>query len=248
MILCFSGTGNSLALAKTMAEALGDELFFAPDAIKAGERPCFSSEKPYVFVCPTYGWRIPRVFESFLRDCRFGGNPRAYFVLNCGSDIGAARKYARAFAEEKGFVYSGTIGIRMPENYIAVFRAPDEHTAQMLIQRGKAAAERACVKIAAGESLSEKKTTLLDSLKSGVINDAFYKFIISSQKFRATDRCIGCGKCARLCMLNNIQLKDRRPVWGKNCTHCMACIGACPTGAIEYGRHTVGLRRYYLDA
>ena len=43
MILCFSGTGNSLALAKTMAEALGDELFFAPDAIKAGERPCFSS-------------------------------------------------------------------------------------------------------------------------------------------------------------------------------------------------------------
>ena len=100
MILCFSGTGNSLALAKTMAEALGDELFFAPDAIKAGEQPCFSSEKPYVFVCPAYGWRIPRVFESFLRDCRFDGNPRAYFVLSCGSDIGAARKYARAFAEE----------------------------------------------------------------------------------------------------------------------------------------------------
>lgn len=112
MIVCFSGTGNSLALAKTMACALNDQVFFAPDAIRTGERPSFFSDKPYVFVCPTYGWRIPRVFEAFLRDCGFGGNQRAYFVLDCGSDIGAAGKYTRALAREKGLSYFGTIGIR----------------------------------------------------------------------------------------------------------------------------------------
>lgn len=248
MIVCFSGTGNSLALAKTMACALNDQVFFAPDAIRTGERPSFFSDKPYVFVCPTYGWRIPRVFEAFLRDCGFGGNQRAYFVLDCGSDIGAAGKYTRALAREKGLSYFGTIGILMPENYIAVFRAPDERTAQLLIQRGRAAAERACIKIAAGEPFAERKQTPLDRMKSGVVNRLFYRLIVSPRKFRATDRCTGCGRCARLCMLGNIQLQNNRPAWGDRCTHCMACIGACPTGAIEYGRHTVGLRRYYLDA
>ena len=126
MIIYFSGTGNSRALAKTAAECLGDELFSAPDAIRAGKTPDFSSEKPYVFICPTYAWRIPRVFESFIRKCRFSGNKTAYFILTCGSDIGAARKYTRALAAEKGFTYAGTLGVLMPENYIAIFRAPDE--------------------------------------------------------------------------------------------------------------------------
>ncbi|MBP9515735.1 MAG: 4Fe-4S binding protein, partial [Clostridia bacterium] len=48
------------------------------------------------------------------------------------------------------------------------------------------------------------------------------------------------------CVLNNIELKNGKPVWGKSCTHCMACINFCPTNAIEYGKHSIGLRRYTL--
>ena len=54
--------------------------------------------------------------------------------------------------------------------------------------------------------------------------------------------------------LNNIVLKDNKPVWGNNCTHCMACIGNCPTQAIEYGtitqdkeRYNFGKYRYVVD-
>mgnify|MGYP002728531920 CR=1 FL=1 len=63
----------------------------------------------------------------------------------------------------------------------------------------------------------------------------------------ANDKCIGCGKCAKMCPLNNIKLKNSKPVWGKNCTHCMACICLCPTEAIEYGKKSVGKPRYHLD-
>ena len=56
--------------------------------------------------------------------------------------------------------------------------------------------------------------------------------------------CTGCGACVRACMLNNVSLTDGRPVWGKNCTHCMACICGCPQKAIEYGKKSVGKPRY----
>ena len=57
-------------------------------------------------------------------------------------------------------------------------------------------------------------------------------------KIQNPEQCIHCGKCVKLCPLNNITLKDGRPLWGNQCTHCMACIGNCPTRAIEYGTIT----------
>ena len=42
----------------------------------------------------------------------------------------------------------------------------------------------------------------------------------------------------------SLEIKDGRPVWNGNCTHCMACICNCPVEAIEYGKKSVGKRRY----
>ena len=38
-----------------------------------------------------------------------------------------------------------------------------------------------------------------------------------------------------------------KPVWDKNCTHCMACICYCPVEAIEYGKKSVGKPRYHFE-
>ena len=59
------------------------------------------------------------------------------------------------------------------------------------------------------------------------------------------DKCSGCGLCVQLCPLNNITLKNGKPVWGGGCTHCMACICSCPARAIEYGRKSRGKPRYF---
>ena len=50
------------------------------------------------------------------------------------------------------------------------------------------------------------------------------------------------------CPLNNIRLENGKPVWGKNCTHCMACICYCPKEAIEYGKKSKGKPRYHFEA
>ena len=44
--------------------------------------------------------------------------------------------------------------------------------------------------------------------------------------------------------MNNIVMEEKQPLWGKDCTHCMACICGCPKEAIEYGRKSKGKPRY----
>ena len=51
-----------------------------------------------------------------------------------------------------------------------------------------------------------------------------------------------------LCPLNNIHLENGKPVWGKNCTHCMVCICYCPKEAIEYGKKSRNKPRYHFEA
>ena len=58
------------------------------------------------------------------------------------------------------------------------------------------------------------------------------------QRLYKQNKCIGCGKCEKICPARNIKLVDSRPVWGKNCFSCCACYHICPVKAIDYGSIT----------
>ncbi len=247
MVIYFTGTGNSRFLARVLASALEDELVSAPELIKQNKTGDFRSEKPWVFVSPTYGWQLPRTFRRFIEESRFEGSAQAYFIMDCGSGTGNAGEGLEELCAAKGFEFRGMAEIKMPENYIAVFSAPDEKTAEKLLHIGEKKALRAAELIRAGELLPPQKSGLLGKFLSGPVNWGFYRFTIGDRKFRATDACISCGQCADNCMVNNIRIENGRPVWQGSCIHCMACICRCPAEAIEYGKHSVGLRRYYLN-
>ena len=85
MILYFSGTGNSRYVAKRLGEALQDEVVSMNDYLRSGRQGAFQSETPYVFVTPTYAWRMPRVARAFLARAELSGSRDAYFVLTCGN-------------------------------------------------------------------------------------------------------------------------------------------------------------------
>ena len=247
MIIYFTGTGNSRHLAEIASRRLNDEIRDATVYIKRGEKEEFFSEKPWIFVCPVYGWRIPRVFSDFILKNSFKGSREAYFIVNCGNDIGCAGDKIEILCRQKGLYCKGTAEVWMPENYIAMFSAPDEAEAEKIIDEADIHMEHLADCILSGESFQPIETNFLDRCKSGFVNALFYKFIIKAKAFHATEKCISCGKCRKSCMLNNIEIKEGKPRWGENCTHCMACIGGCPVGAIEYGSRTKNKRRYYLD-
>lgn len=54
-----------------------------------------------------------------------------------------------------------------------------------------------------------------------------------SNKLRVDeDKCIGCGKCEKLCPMNNIKIVDKKVVQNNRCTMCYRCINNCPKQAM----------------
>ena len=247
MVLYFTGTGNSRYIAERIAEALGDELLSMNDRIKAGDCSPVISDGRLVIVTPTYAWRIPRIVRDHLAVTDFPCGAQAWFVMTCGSEIGSAAQYNRMLCREKQLTYMGTAQIIMPENYIAMFNAPQAEEARQIISRAEPDIERVTLAIAANQEFTPPRNNLCDRFMSGPVNPIFYSFFVKANAFAAGNACTDCGQCARLCPTNNITIQNGKPVWGGDCTHCMACICRCPTEAIEYGKKSRGKPRYHFD-
>lgn len=247
MILCFSGTGNSRYIAKRIAKDLQDEIIDLNEKIKANDDSPIKAGQDVIVVTPTYAWRIPQIVSDWLCKTELIGAKRIWFVMDCGGEIGNAAKYNRRLAEQKHLCYMGTAQIIMPENYIAMFNAPQEDEARKIVEKAEPNIADVITHIKSAQSFSKPRNNIYDRLMSGPINPIFYRFFVKADAFRVKNTCIGCGKCAEKCPMNNIHIHDGNPVWGNECTHCMACICYCPTEAIEYGKKSVGKPRYHFE-
>ena len=247
MVLYFSGTGNSRYVAQRVADALGDEPFIVNDRIKARDTSSVKMDEHLVIVTPTYAWRIPRLVENWLRRTEFPGAQQAWFVMTCSNEIGNAVKYNHAICRDKQLTYMGTAQIIMPENYIAMFNVPQAEEARQIVSKAEPDIDCAISAIREGQAFPTPRNNPYDRIMSGPVNPIFYSFCVKAKAFAAGDACIGCGQCAKLCPTNNITIQNGRPVWGGDCTHCMACICHCPVEAIEYGKKSVGKPRYHFE-
>lgn len=246
MICYFSGTGNSQRAARQVAAACGDTLFSIGAHLQDGETETLRSDAPFVFVAPTYAWRLPRVVERWILETTFTGSRDAYFILTCGAECGGAARYAEALCRKKGFTFRGLARVVMPENYLALFPTPDRaEAARILADSVPLIADLAdCIR--EGGPLPAPHLSLTDRLKSGPVNPLFYAICVSDRGFSVGEDCTGCGLCAQRCPLNNITLEAETPHWNGTCTHCMACIGGCPVEAIEYKNKSKGRPRHYI--
>ena len=250
MILYFSATGNTRFVAEQLAGRLEDEPLNLLDRIRRGDCSPIHSDKPFVICSPIYVCEMPRFLSDFLRKTPLVGSTDAYFIFTSGGYSGIAGVLARQIMGKKGLNYMGCADLTMPRNYIANDHYPELDTAE-IERRIRTTAERIPAIAAAirrGERLKSRHVWLAEVFITLPFNPVWCRVRQGVGDFQATDRCIGCGKCAKLCPLNLIEIIDGKPVWhGKSCAHCMSCIQNCPAEAIEYGQITQKKRRYRFD-
>lgn len=246
MVLYFTGTGNSRYVAKQIADSLEDEIKSLNDYMKSGTHSKFQSKKPFIIVTPDYMSRMPIAVEKFIRECTFTGSKDVYFILTGGEAAGNAHIYCKKLSDEKGMNYKGTTSVAMPANYVVMYDVTPKSEALKAAEKAKPAIDKIAATIKAGKML-ETNPEMSGHKAFSRIAPIFTSLMVSSKSFRVNSNCIGCSKCEKLCPLNNISIKNNKPVWSNNCMHCMACISACPQKAINYGKKTENRNRYYLD-
>jgi len=240
MILYFSATGNTEFIARELARHLDDECVNLLERVKKNDHTPLHSEKPFIVCAPVYVCEMPRFMSKYLKEQSFSGSRDVYCIFTSGGYCGISGVLAKRIFKKKGMTYHGHAEFKMPRNYVANNSYPmlarEEIEKRILTSRDQAKAVAEDIK--AGRKLTARHVFLWESIVTIPFNPVWCKYKLTADAFYTTEACIGCGKCARLCPLNNISLVDKAPVWGDACTHCMACIGNCPTEAIEYGNIT----------
>lgn len=244
MIFYFSGTGNSRYAAQQLAALIGDTAQDISAYVRSGAGDTFRDDRPFVFVAPVYVAAPALSLLDFLKNSSFRGNKKAYFVMTCAGTMSGSPAFCRKAAEEKGLEYMGTAQLMLPQNYIAYFSMKSAEENGKIIAAAQPVLETLAGAINLEKPFQDPKVNKLEYLSTLLILKPYYRWFITTKNFRVEADCIGCGKCEKACPLGNIRMENGLPVWGANCTHCMACINLCPKDAIEYGKGSIGKTRY----
>ena len=239
MIFYFTATGNSLMAAKALLEE-GERLVDMAAARKAGAYSYDLAEGERVgFVFPVYCYTMGDVPVDFVRNLTLSRHPSYTFaVVTCGGGIGGTAAFLGKELRKKGITLSYATDLLMPDNAVFYYDTKsDAHHADRL--------EKATVRLEEIKSdLSEHKEKRAKGLSSGWLRP-FYHALCGTKPFYVTDKCVGCGLCARNCPDGAIEMNEGKPRWiKKRCEKCGACINRCPVRAIEHGKGTVKRGRY----
>ncbi|MBP1640520.1 MAG: hypothetical protein H6Q17_2103 [Bacteroidetes bacterium] len=256
MIFYFSGTGNSRWVATQLSAHFSDTLY----SIGEYERkesplaPTFEvkPDEKIGFVFPVYSWGVPPVVTRFIADMQLEGYNRqpVYCIMTCGDECGYTNRMFTRAIKAKRLETKHIYSIIMPNSYICMkgFDVDSKEVQARKIEMAKIELPRVMSAIENDQSIDfYTKGKRFLRIKSGLIYKLFAKHALSDKPYRCGDACTSCGKCVKVCPVNNIGLVAGKPVWKGNCTQCLACIHVCPTRAIEYGKSTQNKGRYFFN-
>lgn len=224
-ILYFSGTGNSLYIAKRIQAAIGGEIKYIPNYNGTG-----SEFDKIVLVTPIYSFGMPKyVYELIPKLDRM---VPIVVVQNFGGMIGGADYLMYEYCSKNGVNLQSLFLLQMPENFTTTFTVPE-----LYIKRVLNNAEKRIDKII--EDIKNKNYVLPSKKKTkeGMFLKNYSNWYKVAQNFVVNDKCLKCQKCVSICPAKNIILDDGKIKFGTKCIACLGCYHRCSQKAILYKNH-----------
>lgn len=276
-IYYFTGTGNSLFVARKMGTLLGcqpipitktmDSSMIYTDAETIGI--IFPS-----YLAPLYG--VPLIVEEFMKRCKHLKNRHLFAVCTCGGyEIVNATPTLRNFSKlvkEIGLNLSAEYSVRLPMNNLDYehIPVPIETDTVTIIKKAQLQIEDICNRIAHHQRgrhhyLRRFITIMMTPIYRILANSCmkslkelacepedstlYFKELIplTDRSIRVDESCNGCRICTRVCPVQNIEFVNRKPIWLHKCEMCFACDEWCPSGAIHHWGRPNGVKYHHPE-
>ncbi|MEW6332856.1 MAG: EFR1 family ferrodoxin [Thermodesulfobacteriota bacterium] len=244
LLYCYTGTGNSLWIARLLAERLGGASIvpIAPAADRGVAGPGAAAG----IVFPVHIWGVPRRVIGFVDALKWDPAPYTFAVAVNAGQVAATLLQLEKRMHKRGLTLSAGFGIVMPTNYIP-WGGPGPKEKQILrFKKAEARIATIAATVAAREQRPVERGPLWQNILFTWLNRLAYPHVPSMDKsFWVDENCNGCAICTTVCPCGNIRMRDGRPLWLHRCEQCLACIQWCPSEAIQFGKKTPRYDRYH---
>ena len=245
VIYYFSGTGNSLMIARHLASELGNtEVISVAKCVRQKEIQTGSRRVGVVY--PVYALGPPLIIGDFINKLELDQSRYLFLVANYALVQGAGISKAQRLMNRRGLRLKAAFGVVMPNNYTPFYEAVPEIKQRGIFKKEEVKI-REIARIVKDERSMKPETGFflarwfLWNPVCAVSSRIMFK---EDKKFWVTEKCDGCGICADVCPVNNIKIASGKPVWRHKCQQCFGCLHWCPQEAVQYGKSTLNKKRH----
>ena len=247
----FTGTGNSLHVARTLAERLGNTELVPLIRLRQQAETVVETERVGL-VFPLYFAGVPEIVENFVKTLNFEQAHYIFAVVTRGGGPSYAFSRLEQLLHAKSRRLNLGRYIQLPSNYILAsyykYTCPQGEKRQALFEKADADLNRFAQEIAEQRNEHQENNPVMNSIAR--LMRLWFSFRLGDirlqdKSFVLDETCNSCGICQKVCPVQNIVLNEGKPQWQHQCQQCMACIQFCPKEAIQYGTQTSRKPRYH---
>lgn len=245
-IFYFSGTGNSLFVAKELSERIPNAKI-TPMVACVEKNACVSNADSIGIVFPVHALTIPILVNNFLESLLIDN---ASYIFSAATRQGTVfrgfRKIERIL-KKKGKYLDAEFVVNMYGNDARhEFAVPEKadldrierETLQVIETISSAVSRRMRCK---GTDSSVTIPTADSKLKAWLIETVVILLMDNAERFGGVNYfyhdgdCTGCGICERVCLSRKIRMERGEPIWNKRrlCYMCFACLNFCPKESVQ---------------
>lgn len=240
----FSGTGNSLYVAKELQKLIPDiDLIPIARVLKSDNIRTKGDKVGFVFPC--HGLTIPIPVREFLEKVNVKSSDYFFAIATRGGTIFRGFPVINKFLNKQGKSLNATFVITMGMNdpKLKAFTVPTKEDLKEIEINVQQKLEVIKKTIIHQENYQDNTSGVTFS-RFGLFNYVLERFIpflvhYGARKvknyFYVDSKCTGCRICEKVCPSQKITMKDDKPLWQPyvDCYMCYACLNFCPAEAIQ---------------
>jgi len=247
LIYYFSGTGNSLYVAREIAKELPDSKII-PVVANLNQDKIKVYSEIVGFVFPNFCLSLPIPMQMFLNKVDLISSKYLFAICTRGGTTTEAFEYIDILLKKQNKKLNAKINITMPWNHpLGKKNMTSEANLNRLDNHKTVMKQKLDIFMKSINLKEDYDQPDIDAdyqipkcvkilFTSKTFNYESHRYMYQNLiKFYVDSKCIGCGICEKVCLSNKIEIKSGKPYWNNRikCFGCFACINYCRQKAIQ---------------